>query len=164
VENASLVAKSKREATPAVGRRSCIWRQLDRSTDTISMDPQTPADLPPDLRAFLYSCIGSVAQLDLLVRLRASGQAATVRDLSALVGLPPATVRHDLEALTARGLLRAQVGPEVEYRYAPATPELARFGDLSAAHYTDNRETVIRFITARAARTFADAFKIRKDP
>jgi hypothetical protein len=79
------------------------------------------------------------------------------------VGLPPATVRHDLEALTARGLLRAQMAQELEYRYAPTTPELARCGDLAAAHYTDNREAVIRFITARAARTFADAFKIRKD-
>jgi DNA-binding IclR family transcriptional regulator len=127
------------------------------------MPPQSPAELPADLRAFLYSCIGSVAQLDLLARLRASGQAATVRELSALVGLPGTTVRHDLEALTARGLLRAQVGQEVAYRYAPTTPELARFGELAAGHYTENREAVIRFITARAARTFADAFKIRKD-
>ena len=127
------------------------------------MDLPVPAELPADLRAFLYSCISSVAQLDLLVRLRTSGQAATVRDLSALVGLPPATVRHDMEALTARGLLRAQVAAELEYRYAPSAAELARFGELAAAHYTENREAVIRFITARSARTFADAFKIRKD-
>ena len=128
------------------------------------MQSETPIDLPADLRAFLYSCIESVGQIELLVHLRASGQHASVRELASHLGLPPVTVRRDVEVLTARGLLRADVGDEVSYGYAPASTDLARFGDLVAAHYAANREAMVRFIAARAARTFADAFKIRKEP
>ena len=124
----------------------------------------SPADLPADLRAFLYACIESVAQVEALVRLRASASGATVRDLAGVVGVSTAALRRDLEALTARGLLRAQVAEEVTYWYAPASPELARYGELLAVHYGATREAVVRYISARAARTFADAFKIRKEP
>jgi DNA-binding IclR family transcriptional regulator len=123
-----------------------------------------PVNLPADLRAFLYSCIESVGQVEALIRLRMAGKPASVRELAPNLGLPPAVVRRDLESLTARGLLRADVGDEVSYRYAPASPDLARFADLVATHYAGNREAIVRFISARAARTFADAFKIRKEP
>jgi DNA-binding transcriptional ArsR family regulator len=122
------------------------------------------ADLPADLRAFLYSCIDSVDQADLLVRLRASGTSQSVRQLAAITGLRPQALRHHLEILVVRGLLRADVSGEVEYRYAPETPELRRYSDLLQECYASRRDQVIRAISARAARTFADAFKFKKEP
>jgi len=81
------------------------------------MDPDS--ELPADLGAFLYSCIDSVDQVDLLIRLRASKTAKTVRQLPGTTGLPSASVRRHLETLVVRGLLRANVSSEVVYRYAP---------------------------------------------
>jgi len=127
------------------------------------MDPSAP-DLPADLRAFLYACIDSIPQIELLMRLRRLGRSMTVRALSAETGLAPAATRHHLETLAARGLLRAEAGAEVQYAYDPKSPELRRFGELAAEYYGSNRDIVIRFIAARAARTFAGAFKLRKEP
>jgi len=122
------------------------------------------SDLPADLRAFLYSCIDSVDQVDLLIRLRQSLSAQTVRQLSAASGLAPASVRRHLETLVVRGLLRAEVAGEVGYRYAPESAELRRYADLLEGCYARQRDQVVRAISARAARTFADAFKLKKDP
>lgn len=127
------------------------------------MDPSA-AELPSELRAFLYSCIDALDQVDLLMRLRQSGEPATVRQLAAAAGLPAIAVRAHLEALTARGLLQAEVGGEVRYRYAPDSDDLRRYGELLGEYYATRREAVHRAIAARAARTFADAFKLRKEP
>jgi hypothetical protein len=121
------------------------------------------SNLPPELRAFLYSCIDSVDQAELLLHLRGVGRALTVRELSADLGRAPLPVRQDVEAMTARGLLRAEVGDELRYRYGPGSEKLREYGELLADHYARDRDAVRRSISARAARTFADAFKIRKD-
>lgn len=125
------------------------------------MDTLEPT-LPNELRAFIYSCIDSVEQVDLLIRLRMARTSATVRHLSADTGLAPVTVRLHLETLVARGLLRADVGHEVGYRYAPETPDLRRYAELLDEYYSAHRDLVIRAIASRAPRTFADAFKFRK--
>lgn len=122
------------------------------------------SDLPAELRAFLYSCIDSVDQVDLLIRLRESQSAQTVRQLSAATGLAPASVRRHLETLVVRGLLRADVASEVGYRYAPESSELRRYADMLEECYSTRRDQVVRAISARAARTFADAFKFKKEP
>jgi uncharacterized protein DUF5985/IclR-like helix-turn-helix domain-containing protein len=88
------------------------------------------SDKPADLRAFPYSCIDSVDQVDLLIRLRHSHSAQTVRQLSAVSGLATVSVRRHLETLVVRGLLRAVVAEEVGYRYAPESPGLRRYADL----------------------------------
>jgi predicted ArsR family transcriptional regulator len=127
------------------------------------MEPSAPT-LPPELRAFLYSCIDSVDQAELLLHLRHVGRALSVRELAGNLGLASLPVRQHLETLTARGLLRADVGEEVRYRYAPDSERLRGYGELLADHYAADRDAVRRSISARAARTFADAFKIRKEP
>jgi predicted ArsR family transcriptional regulator len=127
------------------------------------MEPAAPP-LPPELRAFLYSCIDSVDQAELLLYLRRLGRSLTVREVSGDLGLASLPVRQHLETLTARGLLRAEIGDEVRYRYAPDSERLRGYGELLADHYAADRDAVRRSISARAARTFADAFKIRKEP
>jgi hypothetical protein len=119
--------------------------------------------LPADLRAFLYSCIHTVDEIEVLLRLRATVQPTTVRELAADIRLAPFALRQVLETLTARGLLRADAGAEVRYRYSPDSPEFRRYADLLAEYYGSQRDLVVRALSARAARTFADAFKLRDE-
>ena len=126
------------------------------------MDAQGP-ELPPELRAFLYSCIDSVEQVQLLQQLRIARTALSVKQLAAQTGMSPAAIRRPLETLLVRGLLRADVGEQMMYRYAPETPELRKYADLLDEYYSAHRDAVVRAISSRAARTFAGAFKFRKD-
>ena len=103
-----------------------------------------PSDLPPALRAFLYICIDSTTQLELIVRLRHLGKAATVRELSVNANTTAASIRPDLDTLTARGLLSAQVDREVTYRYAPSTEQFREGAESLVAYYSTHREAVIR--------------------
>src|SRR6185312_5170991 len=126
------------------------------------MDTPGP-ELPAELRAFLYSCIDSVEQVELLLQLRMARTALSAPQLAAHTGIAHAAARRHLETLLVRGLLRADVGDQVLYRYAPETPELRKYAELLDEYYSSHRDAVLRAISSRAARTFADAFKFRKD-
>jgi DNA-binding IclR family transcriptional regulator len=127
------------------------------------MEPARRDELSPELRAFLYSCIDAVEQLEILIALRRSGLASTTRGLAADLGLADTLTRRHLETLTARGLLRAQPGNEVTYHFEPRTPELGRYVSLLADAHANHRGALLRFVAARLARTksFADAFRLR---
>lgn len=99
----------------------------------------------------------------MLLRLRATVQPTSVRELAIETRLSPLVLRRVAETLTARGLVRADVGDEVRYRYSPDSADLRRYADLLAEYYGSQRDLVVRAVTVRAARTFADAFKIRED-
>lgn len=126
------------------------------------VDATDDPDLPADLRAFIYSCIDTVEAADTLVRLRQLERPATVRELSGELGLSPAVTRRCVEVLTARGLLAAEVGSETVYRYAPESVRLRDYVELLAEAYASRRDAVIRAVSMKAARAFADAFKFRK--
>lgn len=120
-------------------------------------------ELSPELRAFLYSCIDAIEQLEILVLLRKSGQPWTTRAVAAELGLKDVQTRAYLETLTARGLLAAKAGNEVTYRFEPRSPELTRYAALLAEAFTTSRSAVVRFIatTSRRTKSFSDAFKLR---
>lgn len=122
--------------------------------------------LPAELRAFLYTCIDGLEQAELLVRLHGATEAFNARTLARELGISDATARHHLETLVARGLLQASVGGEVQYRYAPRSPELQRLAGVMMDHWTHARSDVIRFVAAAQANplsSFSKAFKLRKD-
>jgi DNA-binding IclR family transcriptional regulator len=120
-------------------------------------------ELSPELRAFLYSCIDAIEQLEMLVLLRRSGQPWTTRAVAAELGLTDVQTRASLETLTARGLLAARAGNEVTYKFEPRTPALARYADLLAEAFATSRSAVVRFVatTSRRTKSFSDAFKLR---
>jgi hypothetical protein len=119
--------------------------------------------LPPELKAFLYTCIDAVEQVEILTTLGEARRASTARAIAARLGLSDASARHHLETLAARGLLQITVGAEVSYTYAPKTTELQRYADLLLERYRDSRTAVLRFIAAnpRRLKRFSDAFKLR---
>jgi hypothetical protein len=121
--------------------------------------------LPPELRGFLHVCIESITQVELLILLRGSDRVRTARDIAADLGVAVQTARHDLETLTARGLLDVSIGAELAYRFRPRSEELGRYVDILAKYYVTSRHLVLSFVSDRArlaSKHFADAFKIRE--
>lgn len=121
-------------------------------------------DLPPELRAFLHSCIESIEQVEVLILLRGSERSRTAAGIAAALRLSPAAARRDLDTLAARGLLEVRVGPELTYRYRPKSEELGRYCDLLAECYVTARQDVFGYISTQsrlAMKRFADAFKLR---
>jgi predicted ArsR family transcriptional regulator len=129
------------------------------------MSGSSPDELPHELRAFIYSCIDGVEQVEILALLGRSGRPWNARGTAAELGLSDAQARHHLETLTARGLLQIAVARDVSYAYAPKTADLRGYADQLIDRYATSRSTVLRFISTNPHRLkrFSDAFKLR-DP
>ena len=129
------------------------------------MDTPDPHDFPSDFRAFLYSCIDSVEQVEILALLCRSDHGWTARAAGAHLGLSDTIARHHLETLSARGLLQITIANEVTYSYRPKSVDLRRYGDQLAEYYATSRTALLHFIamSPRRVKRFADAFKLR-DP
>ena len=125
------------------------------------------SDLPEDVANFIAGNIGSVSQLEVLLLLRNGGSKAWSREeIGSALYTSPEMMAGPLAGLCACGLLTATPSPEELYRFQPATPALelavARLNDL----YAQRRVAVIGLIYSQPTdrvRTFADAFKFRKD-
>ena len=120
--------------------------------------------LPAHLRAFLYSCIDSIEQLDVLMLLRISGEPWVAREVAKEVGLSDARARAYLDALSARGLVHAVVRSEITYTFRPSSDALRKYTDELAEALDSSRAEVLRFVAAlppSSVRSFANAFKLR---
>jgi hypothetical protein len=121
--------------------------------------------IPPNVRSFLNDHVESVVQLEVLLLVYASpGRDFATADVVEALRIEPAWAEAQLSAMCARGILvRAAAG---SYRWDPATPELeSAVGGLARA-YADRRVSVIGLIYAKPSdqlRSFADAFRIKKD-
>jgi hypothetical protein len=123
------------------------------------------AQLPASLRAFLYSCIDSIEQLELLMLLKDSREGRTARELAQEVGIPDGRARAYLQALAARGLAHVAVSQENRYSFRPASEALAGYCNELSNHLRDRRSDVLRFVSTLpppAVRSFANAFKLRE--
>lgn len=121
-------------------------------------------ELPAHLRAFLYSCIDSIEQLEALSLLRDSGTAWSARAVAQEIGITDAGARGLLESLVARGLLSAVVREEVTYAFRPVSEALTGYCEELAEELVRSRVDVLRFVAALpppAIRSFAKAFKLR---
>jgi hypothetical protein len=128
------------------------------------MDSSERDELPPELRAFLYSCIDAVEQVEILMLLQRTDRPWNVRDVAQSLAMTERAARIHLETLTARGLLTARPGAEVTYRYEPKSADLARYAAALAEAFAASRSAVHRFVAlhSRRARSFADAFRLRE--
>jgi len=122
--------------------------------------------IPPRVRQFIADHVDSVMQLEVLLLVAAGPQRAwTAKDLAELLRIDPAWVDTQLRAMAAGGLLAQQADPAT-FRFEPRTADLAQAVDELAKTYADRRVTVIGLIFAKPIdkiRSFADAFRIRKD-
>jgi hypothetical protein len=119
--------------------------------------------VPASVRGFIASHIVSVAQLDVLLLLRAAADKEwTVPEVARALVTQPEAAAGWLDDLRQRGLASES---ESRYRYSPASPELDQIVDELAESYAKYRVAVIGLIFARPSEritSFADAFRIRR--
>jgi hypothetical protein len=106
-------------------------------------------------------------QLEVLLLIASQPQRAwTASDLAELLRIDPAWVDSQLRAMAVGGLVAGHADPAPGFSFAPRSAELSQAVDELAKTYADRRVTVIGLIFAKPMdkiRSFADAFRIRKD-
>ena len=119
--------------------------------------------IPAEVRAFLLDHIGSIAQLEALLLLRASPQERwDAASTATRLYMSPRDVEPMLSQLCRDRLLVCEDGV---YRYAPEPAERRLVVDRLAAVYATQLIPVTNMIHVkqRRIREFADAFRLRRD-
>ncbi len=120
-----------------------------------------------DARRLIADRISSAEMLEILLMLVGAPERAwTADEVSRQVFTVPAAAIASLEALVGQGLAASDGAGNPTYRFAPATPQLARQVAALAAAYRESRVAVIQLVFARPSdplRSFADAFRVRRD-
>lgn len=124
-------------------------------------------DITPRVRAIIAEQIDSVMQLEVLLLLADnSAREWDPTEVAQQFRIDQEWVDSQLRGLTARGLVEIIPGPPVRFRYQPRTPELAQAVAELGQAYANRRVTVIGMIFSKPVdkiRSFADAFRLRKD-
>ena len=123
--------------------------------------------IPDEVRRFVHTAIPSVPYAEALLLFMASqgGELETVAVARRLYIAEPAAVAL-VEELHASGVIAPGKLPGTHV-FAPRDGEHERLLRLTARYYTTHLIEVTELIhssTARHARRFAEAFKIRKEP
>jgi len=121
--------------------------------------------IPEDVLQFIHSTIASVWTLELLLLLfRNPSSSWSAESLNRELRASALVVADGLAALTAAGLV-VEESPGL-YRFQPARPEIGALLHRLAEVYAEFPFAVTQAILAapnRKIRTFADAFRIKKD-
>jgi hypothetical protein len=122
---------------------------------------------PNDVRQFLADYINSVAELEVLMLLKGSAERLwSAEEVSKSLYTSGEMVGAQLADLCSRGLLRGEGDAPPRYRYAPQSKELETLVSRLDEIYQQRRVSVITLIYSKPAdkvRTFADAFRLRKE-
>ena len=125
-------------------------------------------DLPPAATRFIRDHIRSVGHLEVLLQLReAADEGQTVEQINRRQRTSIAAVEQVLAQFAAQGFVRYVEGSEpARYLFAPASEPLKRDLEELAVLYADFPVRVITIIHSSVGpmQSFADAFRIRKDP
>jgi predicted transcriptional regulator len=120
--------------------------------------------VPAEVQRFLAAEIESVAQLEVLLLLRAAADKEwEVEEIARALVTQRAAVATWLDKMAARGLLQ-HAGST--YRYSPPSAEVERTIDRLAESYATYRLAVVRAIfppSGEGATRFSEAFRIRRE-
>jgi hypothetical protein len=126
----------------------------------------TDPDIPEDVQQMIQRHLATMDHVELLMLLRGSREDSfTPQRLSERMRKPPAMVQQCLDDLS-RGGLAAQLSNGT-YRYAAREENLDRTAEAVVRLYNERPVTLVRLLYERpptAVNTFADAFKLRKQP
>ncbi|MGH7139188.1 MAG: hypothetical protein ACREHD_25875 [Pirellulales bacterium] len=124
------------------------------------------SDLPDDVRRFIAGNIASVAQLEVLLLLREDRRRGwTADEVSRALYAAESGMAGQLDDLVAKGLAYVTQRPEARFRYRE-DDDLDKLVDGLAKLYKERRVAVISVIYSEPldkARSFADAFRLRKE-
>jgi hypothetical protein len=119
------------------------------------------------VRQSIADHIDSVLQLEILLLLQGQPQKEfSVAEVAAELRVDVGFVNEQLSNLCARGMLACDDASKT-YRYGPRSTEMQQAIQGLRTAYTDRRVSVISLIFAKPVdklRSFADAFRLRKDP
>jgi hypothetical protein len=124
------------------------------------------AGVPEDVRRFVLTSIPSVPYLEALLILRASAEPLRPRVLAERLYTSEERASDLVAQLRAARLIAPGSDDAIDFRFAPATPQLDALIGRLAQTYATNLLDITRLIhsnTERKAHQFADAFKLRKD-
>ena len=126
------------------------------------------SDLPDDIRRFIAGNVSSVAQLEVLLLLRDDREREwTADEVSRALYAAAGGMAGQLNDLVSKGLAYVTHAPDTRFRYRPKPDdELDMVVGRLVNLYKERRVAVISLIYAEPvdnARSFADAFRIRKD-
>ena len=122
-------------------------------------------EIPEDVARFLHEDIESVRQLEVLLHVRAGApRAYTADEVSTALRSGPAWTAQQLEDLRAKSLLEEIPGQPPSYRYRPGSAQDALVDSVEIL-FARRKSKVIEVIFAGPdpVRSFADAFRIRRD-
>lgn len=123
--------------------------------------------ISPTVKSFIAGYISSIVELEILLLLAGRPQEVwTAEAVSRELRIDRAWAAAHLATLCAQGVAGCGQGPDPVYRFAPQRPEIRDAVDELARAYADRRVTVIGLIFSKPVdkiRTFADAFRLRKD-
>ncbi|HVX14143.1 MAG TPA: hypothetical protein VHC22_23355 [Pirellulales bacterium] len=126
------------------------------------------SNLPDDVRRFIIANLSSVAQLEVLLLLRDDRDREwTADEVSRPLYSAASGILRELNDLVAKGLAYVTHAPDTRFRYRPKPDEeVDAIVDRLAHLYKERRAAIISLIYSEPidkARSFADAFRIRKD-
>lgn len=128
----------------------------------------TDSGIPPDVKQFIADHIDSVLQLEILLLLLDHAEKEfSVDDVVTELRVDVGFVREQLDNLCARGMIACTGQSSSTYRYNPRSAEMRQAIEGLRTAYADRRVSVISLIFAKPVdklRSFADAFRLRKDP
>lgn len=128
-----------------------------------------PEVITPVLRRFVEEHLDSVEKLEVLLLLqRTSSRYWSAKEVAGTLGMLETPTARLLDALCARNLLDVRTASDVQFRFAPVSPELGQRASELEAAYRTQRAAVLTLILSgsaseRSVREFADAFRIKKE-
>lgn len=124
-------------------------------------------DISRDVQALIARDIDSVVQLELLLLLHDEpARAWSAEEVARELRIESLWTAAQIRQLVARRLVQVVDEKAGTYRYSPTSGDVAATIDRLSRAYTDRRVRVIALIYAKPAdtlRTFADAFRFRRD-
>jgi hypothetical protein len=122
--------------------------------------------LSPELHALLSTSLDTFEKLELVLALRSAGAPLTVAELALQLQVGSEALRRVVDEVVATEILEAVENDRVHLRSGTWDPLI----EEAASLYTSEPSTLMRIFTrigfqrirGMAARTFADAFRIRK--
>jgi len=121
--------------------------------------------IPLQVKNFVGDCIGSIAELELLLLLaEAPSTVWTIDAIARQLYVTPASVEAAVGRMVSNSLLTQETDG---FRYAPRTAELGETVQALKDLYARRRLKVVEMIYAGPTekyQSFADAFRLRKNP
>ena len=120
-------------------------------------------ELPYSLKKFIFECIDSVEQLEILLMLSADRTKAwSPESLNLELRSNVNSVKKRLSRLRALGLIKSKSNSPEEYYFSPETPELEQsVAELSEVYATKKHRVLeMVFTPLKQVRFLADAFRL----